>query len=165
MTFRSSTAAAAVSALFLTMGALPADAQSGRFEGGGTLSNFTAPCLGGGWSGRPQTYVVRYHPANIAWNTDGDTLTFLNDHHGFSVERAGGSFSYAWQPVRHAFIGGPISFRDQDNHEAAEIRLISMWPSNIDETTEGTIRIRGQIRHLGHLRWCRVDFDILVQQS
>ncbi len=148
--------------------ALPgsADALSGRFIGGGTTSNFSNACVNvGGWPGTPQNYIVRYQPRNVGGNPNRDVLTFLGHFHAFAVQLNGASFGSSWTSVRHAFLGRGIGFTTEADADTADIRITSIWPTTIDDTTSRTVRIRGQIRHLGHVPWCRIDFDVIVQQE
>ncbi len=146
--------------------ALPgsASALSGRFVGGGTISNFTQACLNVGWSNSPEHYTVRYHPRGVGNNWDVDLLSFYSNGHAFSLQRNGADFGSSWTPVRHAFLGGYLGYSTESDTNTADIRITSIWPNTLDDTTSQTVRIRGQIRHLGHVRWCRVDFDVIVQQ-
>lgn len=156
-----------LSLALVTLGlALPgsANALSGRFMGGGTLSNFTNACINSGWSGSPEFYGVRYQPRNVGNNADRDVLTFIGGSHAFSVQLDGAGFGSGWTPVRHGFLGGGIGFSTESDENTADVRITSIWPASLDDTTNQSVRIRGQIRHFGWVRWCRVDFDVVVQQ-
>ena len=150
----------------LVAGALPLTAGplTGRFHGGGTLSNWTPACINDGWVDTPERYEVRYHPRGVGSNRDRDSIAFYGGQTAMSFILNGGNFSNAWQPVTHAFLGSGITVADQNQPEAARIRILSMWPNNLDENTDQPVRIRGQIQHLALARWCRVDFDVIVQQ-
>lgn len=140
-----------------------AEAQVGRFMGGGTIFNFTPACVNAGWDRNSEAYLVRFQPANIGSNADRDLLTFLGSAHSFSMQRDGG-FTTWWSAVDHAFLGSGIGYSNATWDDHADLRIMSMWPSDPDANTMVPVRIRGQIRHFGHVPWCRVDFDVIVQQ-
>ena len=138
-------------------------AQPGRLDGGGTVFNFSQPCIDGGWSGSPEAFSVRYHPPGVGNNGPHESISFIHNGHAVGFALYDGSFSSAYQNVDHGMMFSRPWFVAADSPDAAELRVIAMYPAVVTEATTSPVRIRGQIRHFAGIRWCRVNFDVIVQ--
>jgi hypothetical protein len=148
--------------LFAPFGAL---AQTVGFYGGGTIYNFSQPCIDDGWDGTPRAYQVRLTPHGVGANGNRDRINFFGYFQAFGFELSGGRFTSDFQDVHHVYMFSGVDWRSQTYSEPAQIRVIAMSPANLTEDTTSPVRIRGQIRHLAGTRWCRVNFDATVQRD
>lgn len=142
-----------------------AQTGNGRFDGGGVMHSFSQACLNGGWPGHADQVLVRFHPNGVGNNGDWESIILSRTSWSIGTTIFGGAFSGVWQAAEH---GGNFSrpwLIPQGDSNHADIRVLSMWPRVINETTDEPVTIRGQIRHLSGTQWCRVSFDVIVSQQ
>ena len=151
-------------AALVALGATPSAAFNGVFQGGGAISGFSPACVNVGWTRNADAYSVRFEPAGLGSSGADATLYFLSDYHAFGFSRPGGDFTTSWQTVDAAQLFSHPWFRGHAEGQATELRLTSIYPAVLDDTTARPVRIRGQVRHFGGVAWCRIDFDVIVQQ-
>jgi len=154
---------AGLSAL-LMLAPISATAQVGRFDGGGTIYGFNRACQNGGWSGGPQAYRVRLHPDSLGTNGNTMSVAFFGDNHAFSFSLTDPANQYDWQSFDAYYLFSRPSFTPSDAAFPAQIRVRSVRPTAIDETTSVPVRFRGQIRNFSGIQYCRVEFDVVVTQ-
>lgn len=154
-----------VAAALLICTPMAAQAQEGRFVGGGTVYDFSPACISnGGWSGDPEAYAVRFSPSNVGSNRWQSALFFSTSNHSFIAVSQWANFTAGWSPITHGWMSRGVWVAEPGDNDAAQMRITAMWPQNPDETTDEPVRIRGQIRHFSLTRWCTVSFDVIVQQ-
>lgn len=141
-----------------------ASAQVGRFEGGGTIYGFTNACLNAGWQSGPQSVQVRFHPDGLGTNGTTESISFIASTYAVGFALYEGSFSTSWQSVTSASVFSRPFYFSQGSEGAPDLQILSVYPRTLTETTAGPVRIRGMIRHFSGTRWCRINFDAVVQQ-
>ncbi|MCC5970661.1 MAG: hypothetical protein JJU15_11960 [Pararhodobacter sp.] len=141
-----------------------AEANPGRFMGGGTVFGFNQPCRDSGWSSHSEPFTVRYHPSNVGDNASRDFIGFLSDFIAFGYARESGTFSNSFQPVTQSGVTSNAWSIHQNHENAAQLRIMNMNPRNVNENTRRPIRIRGQIRNFSGIQGCNIRFEATVQQ-
>jgi hypothetical protein len=151
-------------ALSVVLSLAAAQAQVGRFEGGGTVFGFSQGCRDIGWQGVTLPFFVRYHPAGLGNNGGRETISFNSPVQSLSFALPGGSFTTSFQPVNH---GGSFShpfYFDLSQPNAAQIRLSRRAPSVLTANTAVPVQLTGQIRNWGGTLGCNVSFQATVGQ-
>ena len=92
------------------------------------------------------------------------TLNFIGSSYAFSFSLANPGDQATWQNFDSYYVFARPFFVPSDDANAAQIRVRSVRPSNIDETTAVPVRVRGQIRNFSGIQYCRVEFDVVVTQ-
>lgn len=151
-------------ALTLALSTPAAEAQVGRFDGGGVVFGFNKPCRDGGWRAT-ESYNVRYHPARLGDNGNRESITFSMPWHTLSFVQNRGRFTNRFQRVDHGGSFARPFFITARDRNAAQVRVTNRTPANLAPRTRAPVRIQGQIRNWGGLRGCNVRFAVFVAQQ
>lgn len=141
-----------------------AEANPGRFMGGGTVFNLSQACRDVGWIGPSEPFSVRYHPSGVGTNRERDFIGFMSDYTALGYMRESGSFTNTFQPVTMSSVTSGAWSIPQNSPDAAQLRVTNINPRNVTEDTRGSVRIRGQIRNFSGVQNCNVRFDVIVSQ-
>lgn len=156
----------AIVAVFGGLLSIPAvaEANTGVFQGGGTLFNFNQACRNGGWTQAIEMVTVRYQPNGVGNNASRDALAFYSPYWSVGFYTRSGRFTGQFQPVDHGGIFGGLMARWFDDDNPTELRINAINPRNVTVNTLGPVRIRGTIRNYSGIQNCNIRFDVIVQQ-
>lgn len=142
-----------------------AEAQVGRFSGGGVVSNFNQACRDAGMLSATTPYTILYQPRSIGSNGNLESLAFLAPWGALTYTLEGRSFGSAFQTVTTAGIFHGAFVIPPDAANAARLRLTNRTPASVSAATRSAVILGGEIQNWSGVLGCTVRFDAALGQD